>query len=157
MNKSILFVLYIWKYTYVWILKKKVYMLSNLWQNILCKAQYLKLQYFWGKRKHIRRTSKCWPCMVLRASPSSGAAAQQTCVSRETNTHTHSHGACSPHHTRALRIVWVRRPEAEQRRRSYTFLRPRLFCHPNFVQDRKLFSTIGFPMCSFLYRFFFFP
>lgn len=31
---------------YVWILKK-MYMLSNLWQNILCKAQYLKLQYFW--------------------------------------------------------------------------------------------------------------
>lgn len=32
---------------YVWILKKKMYMLTNLWQNILCKAQYLKLQYFW--------------------------------------------------------------------------------------------------------------
>lgn len=31
---------------YVWILKI-LYMWTNLWQNILCKAQYLKLQYFW--------------------------------------------------------------------------------------------------------------
>lgn len=44
-------------------IEKKMYMLTNLWQNILCKAQYLKLQYFWGflkqekKKKHIRRTS----------------------------------------------------------------------------------------------------
>lgn len=37
---------------YVWILKK-MYRLTNLWQNILWNAQYLKLQYV---EKHIRRT-----------------------------------------------------------------------------------------------------
>lgn len=38
-------VLYIWKYTSeYW---KKNDMLTNLWQNILCGAQFLKLQYFW--------------------------------------------------------------------------------------------------------------
>lgn len=52
-------VLYIWKYTYVWILKK-MYMLTNLWQNILCKAQYLKLQYFcvWEKNKTYQKDFK---------------------------------------------------------------------------------------------------
>lgn len=61
-------VLYIWKYmSEYW----KMYMLTNLWQNILCKAQYLKLQYFWFLKqtwkKHISRTSKCSPCIASGA------------------------------------------------------------------------------------------
>lgn len=54
---------------YVW----KMYMLTNLWQNILCKAQYLKLQYFWFL-KHIRRTSNPWPCIAA------GVQAAAACV-----------------------------------------------------------------------------
>lgn len=72
---------------YVWILKKKMYMLTNLWQNILCKAQYLKLQYFWflkqTRKKHIRRTSKRSPCIASGASSNSSTLpaglALQTC------------------------------------------------------------------------------
>lgn len=80
-------VLYIWKYmSEYW--KKKMYMLTNLWQNILCKAQYLKLQYFWflkqgQKKKHIRRTSKHSPCIASGPgsdrSPTPAGSALLTC------------------------------------------------------------------------------
>lgn len=100
-----------------------MYMLSNLWQNILCKAQYLKLQYFcfWGKTKHIRRTSKCWPC----AAP--GRPEQRLCGRVVPGVGTRR--VSSPQHAGVPRIVWVRRPrgwaalaeaEPQQWRRSHT-------------------------------------
>lgn len=53
-NKKHFIVLYIWKYmSEYW---KKMYMLTNLWQNILCKAQYLKLQYFWFLKQTRKKT-----------------------------------------------------------------------------------------------------
>lgn len=35
-----------------------MYMLTNLWQNILCKAQYLKLQYLWFGNKTKKNISE---------------------------------------------------------------------------------------------------
>lgn len=114
---------------YVWILKNKMYMLTNLWQNILCKAQYLKLQYFWffetnkKKKKHIRRTSKCSPCIAPGASSNCRlvwlcrhviSCRNWPVVRREVD----MQSVYSPEHTSVLRVVRVRRLEAEQRHRN---------------------------------------
>lgn len=64
-----------------------MYMLTNLWQNILCKAQYLKLQYFWffetNKLKTYQKDSKWFALHCIRGQfgqrlPPAGVALQ-TC------------------------------------------------------------------------------
>lgn len=108
---------------YVWILKK-MYMLTNLWQNNLCKAQYLKLQYFWflKQKTTYQKDFRCWPCIAPGASSNSHTRrlvllCKHVIGGRNWPVVRHEVGmqnVFSSEHTRVLRIVRVMRLKAEQ-------------------------------------------
>lgn len=89
---------------------EKMYMLTNLWQNILCKAQYLKLQYFWFLKQEKKNISEGLQNVRLALHQGSvrqymlAGLALQTCNELQ---NTGSGHAESPEHRRFLRIVEV--------------------------------------------------
>lgn len=97
-----------------------MYMLTNLWQNILCKAQYLKLQYFWflkqTKKTYQKDFKKTFALHCIRGRFEQyympAGLALQTCNGlQKTGQLRDGKWTCisvySPEHRRVLRIVGV--------------------------------------------------